>query len=127
MLRLRGNIKWTLCNCHKNRRRVSGQHPAITAFIDVKEPQVEWVDVSRPGGYLKMRMQPQFFTVRSKLFWGAEGHCNSSGMGLFQVDDERVVLRIWRVASDMPSKGLLTDGGKHWGRRAELKGDAPAE
>jgi len=48
-------------------------------------------------------------------------------MGPFQVDDERVSLRIWRVASDMPSKGLLTDGGKHWGRRAELKGDVRTE
>jgi hypothetical protein len=104
MLRFRDNIKWTLCGYHKNRRYVSGKQRALAAFIEVKEPHVEeWVDVSRPGGYVKMRMQPQFVTVRSALFWGQR-----NGKGPFQVDDERVSLRIWRVVSDIPSKGLLT-------------------
>jgi len=71
MLRFRGNIKWTLCIYHKNRRYVSSQQRALAAFIDVKEPNLEeWVEDSRSGGYVKMRMQPQFVTVRSTLFWG---------------------------------------------------------
>ena len=68
--RLRDKIKWTLCSYHKNRKYVSGQHRALAAFIDVKERQIEWVDVTRSGGYVKMRMQPQFVTVRSTIFWG---------------------------------------------------------
>jgi len=88
VLRLRGNIKWTLCSYHKNRRHVSGQHRVLAAFNDVKEPQVEeWVDVSRSGGYVKMRKQPQFVTVRSTLFWGQRGPCHCSGMRPSQVDD----------------------------------------
>lgn len=71
MLRLRDNIKWTLCSYHKNRRYVSSQQRTLAAFIDVKEPHLEErVNVSRSGGYVKMRMQPQFVTVRSTLFWG---------------------------------------------------------
>lgn len=47
-----------------------GQQRALAAFIDVKGPNLEeWVDDSRSGGYVKMRMQPQFVTVRSALFW----------------------------------------------------------
>jgi hypothetical protein len=70
MLRFRDNIKWTLCCYHKNKRYVSGQQRAWAAFIEVKEPHVkEWVEVSWSGGYVKMRMQPQFVLVRSTLFW----------------------------------------------------------
>lgn len=58
---------------------------------------------------------------------GAEEQCPCNGEGPFQVDDKRFGLRIWSVASDIPSKGLVTDGGKHWGRRSDLKGYVPAE
>lgn len=58
---------------------------------------------------------------------GAEEQCLSNGKWSFQVDDERVSLRMWRVASDMQSKGLLSDGGKHWDGRSELKGYLCAE
>jgi hypothetical protein len=87
MLRLRDNIKWTLCSYHKNRRYVNGQQRALAAFIEVKEPQVseEWVDVSRSGGYVKMKMPPQFVTVRSTLFWGQRDGVIAVARDLFRL------------------------------------------
>jgi predicted CoA-binding protein len=85
MLRLRDNIKWTLCSYHKNRRYVSGQQRALAAFIDVKEPQVEWVDVSRSGGYVKMGIQPQFVTVRITVFWGQKDRVIAMARDLFRL------------------------------------------
>jgi len=86
MLRFRDNIKWTLCSYHKNRRYVSGQQRALAAFIEVKEPHVEkWVDVSRSGGYQKMRMQPQFVTVRSTLLWGQRNSVPAMARDLFRL------------------------------------------
>jgi hypothetical protein len=58
MLKLRDNIKWTFCIYHRTRKYVSGQQRALSTFIEVKKPQVvEWVNVSRSGGFEKMRIQ----------------------------------------------------------------------
>jgi len=83
--RLRDDIKWTLCSYRKNRRYVSGQHRALAAFIDVKEPQVDWVDVTQSGGYVKMRMQPQFVTVRSTIFWAQKDTVIAVAWDLFRL------------------------------------------
>jgi hypothetical protein len=58
MLRLRDNIKWTLCIYHKTRKYVSGQQHALSALHEVKESQEEeWVDVSPFEGFETTRVQ----------------------------------------------------------------------
>ena len=81
----------------------------------------ELTGVNRSGRCENMRMQPRYCHRTYCTILVADGQCHCSGNGSFQVTGERVGLRIWKVASDMPNKRLLTEGGKHWGRRSELK------
>jgi hypothetical protein len=58
---------------------------------------------------------------------GGRGTVSLQWQGTFSGWFERVGLQIRRVASDMSRKCLLTDGGKHWGGRSELKGYVQAQ